>query len=117
MDEFWGLTILELTDIINSKRKAMQEMMIAKEKAEVNRVFVLAEAIATRISYIFSPEDSRDINSITQPWDYYPKLFEAEEKEAEMRKETAEQEIQRQKVIDWANKLNARRHKEKEVAE
>ena len=90
-------------------------MTKAKEKARIERLFVLAEAISTRISYFFSDPDTRSEEMIAQPWDFYPELFDDEKKEVEMRKEKAEQQIQTQKVIDWVNHVNELRHRKEEA--
>ena len=107
MDEFWDSTLLELNDIAESKVR----MTRAEQKEQINYIFVLAEAITTRISYFFSDPKERTEDMIANPWDFYPDLFEDHKKEAEMRKEKTDQEIQRQKVIDWANHINAKRHR------
>ena len=52
---------------------------------------------------------------IVYPWDFYPELFADDKQEVEMRKEKTEQEIQTQKVIDWANHINAMRHRKEEA--
>ena len=90
-------------------------MYKAEEKARISRLFVLAEAISTRISYFFSDPEKRTDDSILQPWDAYPELFDDTKKEAEMRKEQHEQELQTQKVIAWAEQINALRHRKEEA--
>ena len=111
MDEFWGSTLLELNDIIESKRR----MIRAEDKAKAGHVFVLANAISSRIIYFFSDEKSRAEDMILQPWQAYPEYFKSEEQIAEERKEKQEMEIQRQKVIDWVNYINEMRHGKEET--
>lgn len=111
IDEFWGLTILEMSDIIESKKR----MIRAQEKAEINRNFVLAEAISTRISYFFSDPKTRSEDMIVQPWDYYPDLYENEKEEAVMRKNDSIIEEQRQKVLERAERINAYRRRKEEA--
>lgn len=111
MEMFWDSTLQELTDIIESKRR----MLRAEEKARISRLFVLAEAITTRITYFLSDPEKRNPDMITYPWDFYPELFADDKQEVEMRKEKIEQEIQTQKVIDWANHINAMRHRKEEA--
>ena len=107
ISDFWDSTLLELRDIIESRKRM--------ERANISRAFVLAEAISTRISYFFSDPETRDADMILKPWHVYPELFIDEEKEAEMRKEQHEQKIQTQKVIAWAEHINAMRHRKEEA--
>lgn len=113
MDQFWDSTLLELNDIMESANR----MSRAKDKAKAGHVFVLANAITSRIAYFFSDEKSRKEEMILQPWQAYPDYFVDEEKLAEERKEKQGMDIQRQNVIDWVNYVNARRHKREEVPE
>lgn len=113
MDQFWDSTLLELSDIIESKAR----MLRAEEKAKAGRIFVLANAISSRIAYFFSDEKTRTEDIILQPWQAYPEYFKSEEQLLEERKEKQEMEIQRQKVIDWVNHINAQRHRGEEVPE
>ena len=111
MDQFWDSTLLELNDIMESANR----MSRAKDKAKAGHVFVLANAITSRIVYFFSDEKSRKEEIILQPWQAYPEYFKSEEKLEEERKEKQEMDIQRQKVIDWVNHVNALRHKGEEA--
>ena len=113
MDQFWDSTLLELNDIMES----LSRMSRAKEKAKAGHVFVLANAISSRIMYFFSDEKSRTEEMILQPWQAYPEFFKSEKEMAEERREKQEMDIQRQKVIDWVNHVNARRHKREEAPE
>lgn len=71
---YWNLTISEMDDIIDSRNRTIER----EEKRRIDRLFLLADAISSRISYIFSSEENR-VDPIRQ-WDVYPVLF-AEEKE------------------------------------
>ena len=109
MDDIWESTLLELDDALESFKR--------RKKAKAGQIFVLANAISTRICYFFSDEKTRTEDMILMPWQAFPEFFVDERKLAEERKEKQEMEIQRQKVIDWANHLNALRHKREEVPE
>lgn len=113
MDQFWDSTLLELSDIIESKAR----MLRAADKAKAGHIFVLANAISSRIAYFFGDSKSRTEDMILQPWQAYPEYFKSEEQLLEERKEKQEMEIQRQKVIDWVNHINAQRHGGEEVPE
>jgi len=107
MNQIWESTILEITDIAESRKRTLK----AREKAKAGHIFVLANAISSRIAYFFADEKSRSEDMILQPWQAYPEFFKDIKQEAEDRKEKQQMEIQRQKVIDWANHINALRHK------
>ena len=111
MNQFWDSTLLELSDIIESKAR----MLRAEEKAKAGHIFVLANAISSRIAYFFSDEKTRTEDIILQPWQAYPEYFKSEEQLLEERKEKQEMEIQRQKVIDWVNHINTQRHRKEEA--
>lgn len=113
MDQFWDSTLLELSDI----RESWVRSRKAEDKVKAGHVFVLANAISSRIAYFFSDEKTRSEDMILQPWQAYPEYFKSEKEIAEERREKQEMEIQRQKVIDWVNYTNARRHKREEVPE
>lgn len=111
MDQIWGSTLLELSDI----RESWERSKKSEEKAKAGHVFVLADAITSRIMYFFSDEKTRTEDMILQPWQAYPEFFKSEEQLAMERKEKQEMEIQRQKVIDWVNHVNAQRHRKEEA--
>lgn len=113
MDQIWESTLLELDDITESKER----MLRAREKAKAEHIFVLANAITSRIAYFFSDEKTKTEDMILQPWQAYPDFFKSEEQLAEERKEKQEMEIQRQKVIDWVNHVNKQRHEREEAPE
>ena len=112
MDVFWDSTLLEIHDIVESKDRVVKE----EEKVKAGHIFVLANAISTRIAYFFSSEKDRTEDMILQPWEAYPGLFGAEGQLVEERKEKTEMDIQRQKVIDWVNHVNAIRHRKEDKA-
>lgn len=76
VETFWNLTIPEIEDVMESHYREMKQ----KEKVKIERLFVLAEAIGTRVAFIFSDNKDDAKNSVLQPWDIYPQLF-SEEKE------------------------------------
>ena len=110
METFWGSTLLELYDIIESRHRMMRQ----EEKVHVGQVFVLAEAISSRISYLFTDPKERSDDMILQAWDAYPDLFKEEKEAVEMKKEEIQLAEQRAKVIEWAETINAQRHRKAE---
>lgn len=107
MEQFWDSTILELHDIIESKTR----MTKTEEKVKAGHIFVLANAISSRIAYFFANEKDRTEDMILQPWEAYPELFSEEKEHITQQKDDKEMELQRQRVIDWANHMNAMRHR------
>lgn len=94
IEEYWHLTISEMDDIIDNRNRMMKD----DEKRRIDSLFLLADAISSRISYIFSSEESR-VDPIRQ-WDVYPALF-AEEKNIH---EEAVKEIQLQEYKERRRK-------------
>lgn len=73
-DAYWDLTLREVVDIIESGER--------KRKDEISRLFTLADAISSRVDFIFSDPKKRNSSDIIQPWDYYPELFKDEKAKA-----------------------------------
>ena len=111
MDQIWDSTLLELSDI----RESWERSRKAEDKVKAGHIFVLANAISSRIAYFFSDEKTRSEDMILQPWQAYPEYFKSEKEIAEERREKQEMEIQRQKVIGWVNHVNAQRHRKEEA--
>lgn len=85
VDSFWDFTLQELVDIIDSQTR--------RRKEEIGRLFVLADAISSRVGYFFSDPKKRRPEDILQPWDSYHDLY---------KNDLAEQEIEakEEKEID-----------------
>lgn len=79
VDLYWNLTLQEIVDIIESETRRRRE--------EIGRLFVLADAISSRVAYFFSDPKKRRESDIVQPWDSYPSLFETAKEAHEDRKE------------------------------
>ena len=73
-DAYWDLTLREVVDIIESGER--------KRKEEISRLFTLADAISSRVGFIFSDPKKRNSSDIIQPWDCYPELFKDEKAKA-----------------------------------
>lgn len=83
-DDFWNATPVEIVDRIESHRRKMKR----EQTLSIERLFVLAEAIGSRVAYIFS--DQRNAPNVLQPWDMYPQLFKEERQWAERSEEDRE---------------------------
>lgn len=92
-----------MEDIIASKNQEY----LSREKAKVDNLFLLADALASRISCIFSPEESRQ--EPLRQWDAYPTLFEREKKEFEETKLDIELNAYKEKRMKFAVEHNQKR--------
>lgn len=70
-ETFWNLSVNEIFDTLaNIRRRLLRE-----EKQRIMDNFIQAQAIAVDISALFAKD-----GKIAHPWDYYPELFEKEQK-------------------------------------
>lgn len=74
IEEYWQLTKAEMDDLIASGNRQFER----KEKRRIDNLFLLADAISSRINYFFSSVEDR-VEPI-RPWDIYPVLFAEEKK-------------------------------------
>lgn len=103
-EQFWEYSVLEILDIMEANQRKHKKDF--KEKVE--RDFTLAEAIVSRIGYIFADEKKRRNARIYQPWDAYPDLFVIEAEEARQVKETAELQNYKSGFAAYAARWNMR---------
>lgn len=102
-EEFWSMTPVEIVDRIESyQRKIKQEQILKTEQ-----LFVLAEAIGSRVAFILS--DQKDRSILLQPWDVYPQLFAEEKYSAEHSAEDREFEAYKESRRRHAAEFNRRR--------
>ena len=66
----------EIEDLILSYKRKQTTI----EKLKIEQLFTLADAIGTRVAFLFTGKEDQDSSKIMQPWDVYPELF-AEDKE------------------------------------
>ena len=92
-------------DAIESKDRLDKE----KHKIRTEQLFVLADAISSRISYILTKPEDRSDSDILHPWNYYPKMFAKEKKMAELSEEEIELERYKEKRRQHAAEYNRRR--------
>lgn len=88
--------------MIDSYKRQKQRLV----REEVDRVFVLADAISSRIAYFFSDPKKRKEDSIVQPWNVYPSLYKSTEEEAKAKREQRELEHYKNKRREAAKRWN-----------
>lgn len=111
-DEFWDLSIAEILDIMNAEERNRED----KFKRQIALVFTNAEAVATRIAYIFGDVKKRKKEDIVQPWDIFPELFAADKQRQQDKEDGANLIQQRMRMDAFAARWNKSR-KEKNDAE
>ena len=104
-DLFWELSVLEVLDILDAHDRKLK----AEQKRDVELAFVLADAIGSRIGYIFADESKRDQAIILQPWDLYPDLFTKEKAESAAKREAADLAKYKAGVAAYAARWNMRK--------
>ena len=95
--DFWGLTIAELTRLIDSKKRMSKAR--AQEKASFD--YILADLIGRSVARIYN--SSNTIPSIAE---VYPSLFES--KEIEERKAAKKDELSALRFKQFADSFNKR---------
>lgn len=73
-------------------------------------MFVLADALTSRIAYIFSQDKSKGEyrNEVAQPWHYYPELYKDDQNAVDEMLEKQKMEAARQSRKDFAERWNKR---------
>mgnify|MGYP003309618873 CR=1 FL=1 len=102
-ETYWQLTKAEMDDLIDNRNRTFER----DEKRRIDNLFLLADAISSRISYIFSQDENR-IEPI-RPWDVYPVLFAVEKQKHEEAIQEIELEEYKAKRRRHAVEHNARR--------
>ena len=103
---FWELSVLEVLDILD----AYDQKLKAEQKRDAELAFVLADAIGSRIGYLFGDEKKRSERDILQPWDAYPELFALEKIENTAKREAIELEKYKTGLAAYATRWNARKN-------
>ncbi len=80
---FWNLSVNEIFDSL----QALKNKRLHEEKQRIMDSFIQAEVIATNIAALFSKD-----GKMSKPWDYYPELFEKEQKTYEEAEEARQWE-------------------------
>lgn len=102
-EAFWSYTPAEIEDRIKSYQRKIRQQQIK----EIEQLFVLAEAIGSRVAYIFT--EKKDPQSILQPWDAYPQLFAEQEQFAQEAAEEREFDRYKEARRRHATEHNRRR--------
>lgn len=102
-ESFWDSTPLEIMDVIESHQRKTRQAQTIK----IEQLFVLAEAIGSRIAYLFS--EQKDTSIVMQPWDAYPQLFAEEKRLAEQSEEERQLEAYKEARRQHAARFNQMR--------
>lgn len=102
---FWELSVLEVLDILD----AHDQKVKAEQKRDTELAFVLADAISSRIGYIFGDKKKRSEADILQPWDVYPELFAREKMEVMAERKARQLNKYKTGLAAYASRWNARK--------
>lgn len=102
---FWSSSVPDILDLM----AAINTEEERRQKEEIQLRFIQAEAVASRIGYLFTDKKKRKASDILQPWDVYPSLFAEEVKVIKDREEKAALEAHKQQMEAYAARWNAYR--------
>jgi len=86
IEYFWSHSIKEINDCIESYLRVRKY----EQKVSVGQLFTLADAISTRVAFLFDPSEAKSDDDILKPWDIYPELFKEEMERDQKRKQSIE---------------------------
>lgn len=95
----------EIEDLILSYKRRQT----VGEKLKIEQLFTLADAIGTRVAFLFTGKEDQDSSKIMQPWDVYPELFAEDKEIAEKYREEIEFEKYKEARKRHAMEFNKRR--------
>ncbi len=101
---FWESSVLEIQDMMQAHDRRLE----AEFKNDVMIGFSSADAVATRVAYLFSDTKKRRESDIIQPWDSFPALFENTKEQAAESKRDAELEQYKANMRAFADRWNRR---------
>lgn len=96
----------EVLDIIESRQRVKKERI----KTEIVLKFAEADAISSRIAYLFGGKGRRKSDILTAH-KMFPELFEEERKQAEKEEEARALELHKAQMQAFAARWNMRRKK------
>ena len=98
-DQFWSMTILEITDLMESYHRRK----LAEIKQDLKNKHFLARDIGQFIDLALNGSQNTDFHEL---WDFFPELFK-EEKEMEEQRRTKQQlALYKAKMLDYAYRHN-----------
>ena len=103
--EFWDMSLMEIFDRVESSRRTRE----IERKQKISQDFVLAQAIASRITFFFTDEKDRSDDMVLEPWDAYPDLFNAEKEQVAEANKVRELEEYKAAFKNFAARVNATR--------
>ena len=105
IDMFWNSSVPEILDLVEaSVRKEKDEL-----KDRIRLGFVEADAIASRVGYLFTEKKKRRDKDVIMPWDVYPELFKDEKEKTEQKANDADLVAQKAVMEAYAARWNAYR--------
>lgn len=108
-DLFWASSIPEIQEQIQACTRRIENERREKLLLE----FGIADAIASRIAFVFTDPKKRSESDILQPWERFPELFEKErdqiEKAIQHRRNKQELEEYKTSMSAFAERWNQRR--------
>ena len=105
-DVFWQSSVLEIIDMIDAYERRRKEDI----RREIDIQFALAEAISSRIAYLFCDEKKRRTSDILQPWTAYPELFEDRSAEIEEQARAQQTATFKNNMTAFAERWNKRKN-------
>ena len=103
--EFWEMSVPEIMEVMDAKNKDEEYQY----KKQIALIFGSAEAVTSRIGYLFTDEKKRRKAQIVQPWDIFPELMEEERRENEQRESAAAIEEEKANMEAIMQRWNAAR--------
>lgn len=104
-EEFWEMSLAEILAVMEAKNREERHQY----KQQISLIFSSAEAVSSRIGYLFTEEKKRRKSQIVQPWDIFPELYKEEKRESEKAEEAAAIEQQKLQMTAFMERWNARR--------
>lgn len=101
MERFWQLSLLEITDFMDSKVRSMKR----EQKQKLTDLHFLAQDIGQYTALALHGSDNVRIMEL---WDFFPQLF-AEEKEESKRVQASQMAVYQAQMLDYALRHNHKR--------
>lgn len=101
MERFWQLSLLEITDFMDSKVRSMKR----EQKQKLTDLHFLTQDIGQYTALALHGSDNVRIMEL---WDFFPQLF-AEEKEESKRVQASQMAVYQAQMLDYALRHNHKR--------
>lgn len=101
MERFWQLTLLEITDFMESEVRRMKR----EQKQKLKDIHFLAQDIGQYTSLAVHGSDNVQAMEL---WDFFPQLF-SEEKEEYKQAQAKQMAVYQAQMLDYALRYNRKR--------